>query len=519
MNSPRDLHLPYDDWRPGQRLAIRTALHAKTMHTVINAPTGSGKSTIAAALMRLDPGRTVMLTASKQLERQYLGTFPWLTNIHGMANYECLLPKDDLLQIRKRSTVRMCDDGPCRRGVSCDLKNDGCLYFDAYRNALGSDHVLTNYAYWLAIRRFGKGLGMTTRLVLDEAHALPEELMSAYRIEIPLALVRAQRTLPRTWREWTHFALSVAASLNVEAGPGGSEDGRAKKQRLVDSLKMLSAIDETWAWDVLDTKVVFEPTIPKLLMPMLAGPSTARHIVYLSATITPSTLRLLDIPTADTTFRTMKSRFPVARRPTYLVECTRVDHKMSIEQRTWWLSRIDKIIAKRLDRKGIIHTVSYQRAFDIVKASAYRGLMLAPTRASELATALERFRTAPAPMILLSPSISTGVDFPYKSAEYQIIAKMPFPDTRSTIVKARIEATEGYRDHLTAQALVQATGRVMRAEDDQGETFILDDHARWFIPKAREQGLLPEWFLESLVWIGGRGYSGPEIPLPPPALT
>jgi hypothetical protein len=38
----------------------------------------------------------------------------------------------------------------------------------------------------------------------------------------------------------------------------------------------------------------------------------------------------------------------------------------------------------------------------------------------------------------------------------------------------------------------------MRADDDQCEVFILDDHFRWFV--NANQDLAPTWFLDALVW-------------------
>lgn len=505
--SPRALGLPYDEWRTGQRLALRTALHSKTRHTVIQAPTGSGKSLMGGGLTQLDERRQVILTATKSLEDQYSATYDHLFDVRGMANYPCRAAKDQFVKLfRHRRSVVMCDEGPCRSGLACARKESGCDYFDTVREAVASRSPMTNYKYWLAMRRYGRGLGAVARVICDEAHALPEELMSAYRIEIPLTLVQGNPpTTPKGWAEW-------AAQLMDELKPQGAddEDSRVRKQRLIDNLEHLTRIDDTWAWDVYEHVVSFEPTIPRLLLKTLAGDDIPK-LVYLSATITPGTLRLLDIPDHEVTFQIMRSRFPVERRPIYCLDTCRVDHRMTADMVAWWLGRIDKIIEKRLDRKGIIHTVSYQRALDILKGSKYAKIMLAPLRGRDLPSALSQFRSARAPMILLSPAITTGLDFPGTDAEYQIIAKLPFPDTRSAIAKARIAATEGYRDHLWTQNLIQACGRLMRSEGDQGETFIVDGHHKWALPKANRAGLLPAWFWDAVSWER-------KIPAPPPAL-
>jgi Rad3-related DNA helicase len=59
------------------------------------------------------------------------------------------------------------------------------------------------------------------------------------------------------------------------------------------------------------------------------------------------------------------------------------------------------------------------------------------------------------------------------------------------------------------QDLVQAVGRGMRSEDDQCETFILDDHVQWFVRQYKE--FAPQWFLDAY-------RHSQTIPAPPPPL-
>lgn len=505
MKPPRDLQLPYDNWRPGQRLAIRTALHSKTPHVVIQAPTGSGKSLVAAALTRLSPYRSVILTATKGLMEQYGRDYgDLLYDVRGMANYECLAATDEFktyFPLKSRSARIMCDDGPCRSGAKCTLKDNGCLYFDRYRSALASNAVLTNYSYWLSMRRFGRGLGLAQQLVCDEAHALPEQLMSACRIEIPHTIVDS-KARPKSSRGWKQWAEAKIESL----APGGDDDFRHRREKLVDNLKALAAIDETWAWDTDAHATVFEPTIPRLLMPMLHTFDAASTIVYLSATITPAMLRLLDIDDADVTFMSLPSHFPLDRRPVYLVPGGRVDYRMTGDTADRWHAKMAVISQDRRDRKGIYHTVSYARQSEIVARSPQADRMIFVDRNSahpgacrSTMEAVERFKASPQDdgAILVGPQFTTGWDFPMTDAEYQIICKVPFPNTQSAITRARVKATAGYRDHLTSQNLIQACGRIVRSDADQGETFIVDEHVNWFLEQAHD--MIPSWFAESIV--------------------
>ncbi len=501
MKSPQELGLPYPSWRPGQRLALRTIFAARTPHIVINAPTGAGKSTLAAALTRMDDRRQVILTATKGLMDQYQA-FDFLYDVRGMANYECLAARDEFKRFFpiRRSRV-MCDDGPCHSGASCSLKESGCLYFDRYRSSLGAQAVVTNYPYWLTMRRYGRGLGIAQRLIADEAHALPEQLMSANRIEIHKSHLTSRVPNNVTaWRRWALQALNTHGTTH-----GVADDQRILREKTIQGFKALSEIDETWAWDDVGHSIVFEPTIPRLLMPSLQHLDRYSSIVYLSATITPATLDLLGVDASDVTYWEMQSTFPPERRPIYLVPGARVDFRTLKDRvkRQRWYDTMREICELREDRSGIIHTVSFDRAeelFAVLSATSDRYLL--HRRGVPGAKIVAAFKASPRGTVLISPSVMTGFDFPYRECEFQILAKVPFPDTRSKIVTARIKATPRYRDHLTMQMFVQACGRGMRADDDQCETFCVDEHAQWFLHE--HQDIAPPWFKAAIVKTGRR---------------
>jgi Rad3-related DNA helicase len=123
--------------------------------------------------------------------------------------------------------------------------------------------------------------------------------------------------------------------------------------------------------------------------------------------------------------------------------------------------------------------------------------------------AVERFKRAGPGAILISPSMTTGYDFPFSACEFQIVTKIPFPDSRSPVVQARTAVDKDYPAYVAMQELVQAVGRGMRAADDQCETFVIDNNCAWFVPKYR--ALAPKWFLDA--------YRKLEtLPVPPPAL-
>jgi Rad3-related DNA helicase len=234
----------------------------------------------------------------------------------------------------------------------------------------------------------------------------------------------------------------------------------------------------------------------------------------MSATLRPTALTMLNIDKEDRAFREWPRVFPAQYTPIYHIknnDSVRMDSKADDERLRKWVQMIDSVIDARLDRKGLIHTVSYLRQDFLLHHSRHRDLMIANTQDPEMPTAVEAvelFKSAAAPALLVSPSFSTGWDFPGVTCEYQIIAKVPFPDTRNKLMRARLERSQVYGNWLTMQDLVQACGRGTRSEKDRCEIFIVDDHISWFF--YRNRNLAPRWF--EIVRVS-------EIPPAPPKLA
>jgi len=223
------------------------------------------------------------------------------------------------------------------------------------------------------------------------------------------------------------------------------------------------------------------------------------RVILLSATLRPKTLQLLGIPKSDVDFREWPRQFPAANGPVLWIPTARVKHDMKEEKQNAWLARIREILEWGSDRKGLVHTVSYRRAREIadyLERTGFGGrLVLNGAADPDSATgreAYDSFVRSGVGTSLISPSFSTGWDFPGRRAEFQIISKIAFPDTRSKVMQARVEKDPSYPNYLAAQELVQGCGRVVRSETDRGMTFLIDDNYSWFRGLASE--FCPKWF-------------------------
>gem|GEM_PF-1759478 len=519
LPSPIFLGLPekFNGWRPGQDAAVVAALDSSKRFIAINAPTGFGKTPTNFAIATLGGFRAAFLTASKGLQSQLLADFGscGLVDIRGQNNYPCrALGPDGIYYGQGIAPGVNCDAGPCHVGRSCSARNSGCYYFDAVQLAKQAQYVTTNYSYWIAQHRYSDGLGKFDLLVLDEAHDAPDELAQSLKVDLSeydVATILG-RNLPHyedsdAWRSWATLAaqdgqlrLDKLEALIKYARDNGQELDHAtlrEAHALKNLLKRIQVVAQMQGHWVVERRLRSASIAPVWPIPyaeqrLFLG---IKKVVLVSATVKEKTLELLGVQQKDFEFLEYPSTFPLERRPVVHIPSVRCNHTWSeIEQRTW-VRRIDQIISKRLDRKGIIHTTSYERRNLVLTWSEHRRIMLFNDTAN-IRTTVEEFRQASPPSVLVSPSMVTGWDLPFDECEYAIIGKIPFPDTRSPITKARTTEDASYGPYLAMQAIVQASGRGMRSAGDQCEVFVVDDQWRWFWKKFKR--FAPRWFQEAV---------------------
>ncbi len=540
---PCDLGLParYTTWRDGQVTAALTAIDAPTRFTGLVLPTGFGKSLVYMTILHLLQQRGVTLAATRALQAQLARDYADLPMavVQGQRAYSCkALEPGGALAAQfadhlRRGTAVTVDAGPCHAGVTCDLKIAGCGYFDALHLAESPDTRITvaNYAFWLAIAQRPQIIRLAPDLlILDEAHDAPDALSDAIGADLPAdlcdqvlreALPAVASRSPEEWCSWAAARRKLLAARLEGTTPRTREALIALRrgQTLLIALERIAAIDprllvirdlhDGHRFDVIWAA----PYAEKWLF------RGVRRILLTSATMSRHTADLLGIMEKDLTFYEAGDGFPLARRPVYIAPARRppfglplaVDHRMSGEDDLAWLAHVDAIIAARPDRRGIVHSVSYKRRDLIVMHSAHRARMITHGRHDAQARIAD-FKSAGPGAVLVSPAVTTGYDFPFAECEYQILAKIPFPDGRDPVTKARTLIDPRYPAHVAMQTLVQTAGRGMRDAADQCENFIVDAHARWFLSKHAD--LAPRWFRRAV-----RRLEAGEIPPPPPVLS
>jgi len=501
--TPRSLGLAFDDWRPKQLDAVfEIASHMPGL-VAHSGPTGSGKSLTALGAATLRGGRFAYLTATKGLQDQIRADFPHVVDMRGQANYLC--------DLEKPAKVTS-DQAVCRFGVQCALKGSGCAYFAAYRNA-SANSMTTNYACWLNAYEHGLGFGAFDTLILDEAHAVPEELSRFYTAEIP---------------DWAFAAyLTREAGVQLRAGelgrglrPALEETSRVLKQKQVDTLaemtkrgrqrsilRRLKEIDsllntvarmavicvdpQNW---VLQPGTAYEPL--RIVPVRPSAQALLRNIpgvLLSSATLTQKTLDLIGLGAVHWT--SAVPAYDRKQRPIYLIPTAKMRYGMPESERAVLFTRLDQAIQARKALKGVIHTGSYTLAKEIAERSKHRAYFITHERANAAAR-IRQFKDMKGPAILVSPAVTTGWNFPGKECEWQIIAKVSWPNPNDPVIAARTKLDANYPGHLAMQSLVQACGRGNRLPTDYCETLVFDDTAERLLRRFR--GYAPDWFHEAV---------------------
>ncbi len=516
----------FSSWRAHQPQAILTAIDTEKRFVAMVLPTGSGKSLTVVGASMLAGWRTAILTSTKLLQTQYTDDFTesGMVDVRGMNAYPCVAFKDEHMQYAEVGRWQSCEEGPCHAGNYCSRKPtrqspdaSGCHYYDAVARAREARLVVTNYKFWLSQHYYGQGLGNFDCLVLDEAHNAPQELADFLSTELTNAEIEGvlQAAYPNeihdvaAWGAWAkRESARVERTLETWKPRSKFEMNRFRKLKAVSrKLVVLGTMNAT-DWVMTENEGVwhFDPIWVKDHKETLFVQTP--KVILTSATFNQKTAEMLGLTPDDMEWHEAASDFPIARRPVYYVPTVKVDFRTDALMERQLITKHDQIVRARQDRKGITHTVSYKRRNMLMEGSEFKSQMVVhDSRTAK--TAVEQFKAAGPGALLVSPSMTTGYDFPMTDCEYQIILKIPFPDSRSPVVKARTAADKDYPAYIAMQELVQAVGRGMRSQEDQAETFILDDNAKWFMSKYKH--FAPTWFLEA--------YRRVEtLPLPPQAL-
>lgn len=100
------------------------------------------------------------------------------------------------------------------------------------------------------------------------------------------------------------------------------------------------------------------------------------------------------------------------------------------------------------------------------------------------------------PTVLISPSMTEGVDLADDASRFQILCKVPFPYLGDKVIQLRKAKNPSWYACQTARSVIQAFGRSIRNVDDHATSYILDsDWERFF---RNNSAMFPDEFSAAL---------------------
>jgi len=217
-----------------------------------------------------------------------------------------------------------------------------------------------------------------------------------------------------------------------------------------------------------------------------------KQVLMMSATILnkDAFCELMGIKKEEAAFISIPSPFPKDNRPIIVSPIGKMSSS-SIDQTLPKLAiAIKEIIDNHEDEKGIIHCHSYKIANYLKKNIKSNRFLIHDSSNRDMI--LEKHMKSKKPTILLSPSMTEGVDLKGDMSRFQILCKVPYPYLGDKLIKKKMNKWNWWYPMQTAKTIVQSVGRSIRNKEDYAATYILDSDWNYFY--KRNSAYLPTDF-------------------------
>ncbi|MDS0220401.1 ATP-dependent DNA helicase [Haloarcula sp. S1AR25-5A] len=514
---------PAPSYRGNQKQAladIRAAFESGKDVVLVRAPTGSGKSLLARAIAGC--ARTAGEAAPEQVIDAYYTTpqvsqlddvaedalLEDLCVIRGKNNYDCILPGETDTPVNQAPCVR-------ERKFDCQVKHR-CPYFSDRAIASNRRIAAMTLAYFM--QTAGSDVfGKRDVVVIDEAHGLgewaemyatidlsPQSIPMWNDIDVP-DIDGLDEAVAFTERV-EHLAERRVKELRNKAELTGEEV--AERDSLNTLRQDLGWFREdytdtesatTWVVDQADGEnapVTIKPMNPERYLKHTVW-DRGNRFALLSATILNKEAFCANVglDPENVALVEVGHTFPVENRPLYDV----AQGKMTYEHRDDTLPDIARtivrIMAQHPDEKGLIHCHSYaiqEQLKDLLDDFGV-GARVRTHDKEGRDGALSAWKRSDNPDVFLSVKMEEALDLEGDLCRWQVLCKAPYPNTRDSRVARRLEDDQwGWYYRTALRTVIQACGRVVRAPDDYGATYLADSSLLDLFERADHD--MPDWF-------------------------
>jgi Rad3-related DNA helicase len=509
---------PHKNFRPNQKETINEIqqdLDSNLIENIIlESPTGSGKSAIAICL-GLYYQSAFLLTSQKILQDQYIKDYNSnkVCVLKGRSNYIC-----------KLISGFTCEDSYCST-KQCPIKSE-CFYEISKQKAVLSNVALMNYKYFLCVTNYTSVFSDRKLLICDEAHSLDDECMSFVEFsfssfylsklgitsKIPIyeklenyvdwlqeILLKIKKIKNEIQEKLKNKFLDIAIITNLQKD---LENVISQKQRINNFLNSYEKIE--WIFDITVNEKLRSKTI--IFKPLTIGPFAQELIfkhsekrLFMSATILDknSFCRNLNLNLDKTKFIQVASTFPIKNRPIFLTRSGNLGKNEIDSSLPKVINDIEKILDYHNDEKGLIHCHTYKIANYIKENINYKYIDRIMFHDSDTRTeTLNMFISSQEHKVLITPSMTEGIDLKDDLARFVVIVKLPFMFLGDKQIKKHMELDQEWYRWKTVLTLIQAAGRGVRHENDFCTIYIMDSQFSYFLKQNRK--FFPNYFVEAI---------------------
>lgn len=524
--------------RPSQRTVLDwvAELPDNIKYILCEIPVGGGKSPLALNLsgwFSSSKGNAYILTPQKVLQKQYEEDPEFEKNmihsLYGKSNYKCESKKTD-----------------CEMGSEIKPRCTECPHNQAFRAIPHSPNVVLNYTLAFLLFKYAmdeKIIQKRKLIVFDEAHTIENHLTEFNSISI--SEFRCNQIGSLAFRQFTSMTDAVEWMKNVyhpallkkisKLSPEVSEiveecefESRAPTK---DELRTIALTKELVNHQEMIVEQILRQPIERVQedyvlvnegktvfkFKELYGKRNFRQFVdpmaekflFMSGTILNKEAFCSDlgIDPEQTAFLSLPSEFGEDNRPIFYMPTTKMtygwDKPDNAKNRQMMIDRIVKLCSEiHPEETGIIHAGSFQIAQFLVenlsKKIPHKIMHHNPGSGNKRDAVLEEFQEPSdgVPRLLISPSITEGLDLKDDKGRFAIFAKVPYPAMSDAWIKRRMSISNEWYNRQALIAIMQGAGRVVRSESDWGHVYILDSSFGNLM--RNNKYMLPKWWIDSV---------------------
>jgi Rad3-related DNA helicase len=508
---------------------------------IVRAPTGSGKSFISKTIANSSEGCTTTyrdlitsylafkqsgmgyeyeeeclsepesgcfaLTVTKTLQDQYKQFFDDTKLLKGKSNYYCEIDKNYSVETAPCVHIKKLKDECWRK--------DFCTYYRDRNEALTNKFAALNYKMFFSLPSHVK---KREYIICDEASELEDELVKEFTCIIDSDFLDtcdvdfyssniSTSDYAKSYRGVEQLSLALLERIKEIDGTIKDNEklttyleGEKKKmiglKNLHNKLQLLisSWNDSEYIIEKVNQLITFTPLKINKLTKHLFDYGT--KIILMSATIIDERNFAKTLGIDNYKFIDVQSTFDSKKAPIYV----NTKHKLNAYTIKTTLPTIAEMVKKICEShsgdKGIVHTHTLEIT-KAIKQQCTGSRFLFRDQGVQNDEILKEHFESDNPTVLVSPSLTHGIDLKDDLARFQIIVKAPFLPLTNKRIKTLFDGDKQWYQNKMLCSLVQACGRGIRSVNDHCVTYILD--ATVLDALRNNVNILPRYFIERFV--------------------